>query len=728
MNWTGGALPRSRNSNAKASLTAAQKKHFAKVRGKLLNGPRSSPDLDFSVFNHAKSTDEPRTQRSPRSLEKKAREDLQTKLKNYEQIASVEHRLSSIRPRHNPHGSGSREALQPESRLGSASLRRQSPASSMEGAREDCKPSIRQQHDRVRNPDVPAETTTAEDSLATRRQELLRKQDWVGLANSKPAKIHFTKLKDRQLIGKRRRVEGTESGLLQQQVFKRRAIQNHARESSDFEGISVRIGTRDSGEHGQRSVPSHHERRSSSTFDAMLFDDDQVRTGSVRSFDRGNNQTERDLHRSPPTVLRRSPVEGTEASGSLQTSWAGFSPWSNSTHQVFKEEDTSEAAEVDVLAISRYRSNIGGSHADRAETPGSSEEKPWAGIPGLPLMFKDCPQTPIEISSESPSEGYSGNPSDDETRLEQEGLVSERSSESREYEGIQHEHDVTQLPVHKSTPAPVSFHREDELAEQRLPALPEAPAAAPERYKQPASPREGQANVFPSSKEAMKDTLSLEEMIWRNFVFGNDKEITDNEPEKPLPPQLDQIAEESSLLTEFSDTSGQTSILVQASSASVAGLLAQPTSTSPVGDGDNVLHEEAVNAVTFSRSDVAFPSSVAEPSLPTSGERSQNHVDSSLVAQASTSSSPVRTGQMPTSPSSDELAVMPRQPTFFFKKPSRYVGSPHDVPGTVRLGQGPRGRRGSTAAMAQKEKGKLDPNGQDSGKDDLVDEDDIIDA
>ena len=207
MNWTGGALPRSRNGNAKPALTATQKKHFAKVRGKLLNGSRSSPDLDFSVFEHARGQEgiPPRTSHSS-LVGRRSRKGSQTQLENYRNTAPVARRLGSIKPRH---ASSKSDSFAPtESRHHYApDISRQSiplPASRLSVSSDQL--AERLEKEVIRDPHLSTKKTITEDNFESRRQDLLRRQDWVGLANSRPAKIDFTDPSDRHLIGKRRQL------------------------------------------------------------------------------------------------------------------------------------------------------------------------------------------------------------------------------------------------------------------------------------------------------------------------------------------------------------------------------------------------------------------------------------------------------------------------------------------------------------------------------------------
>ena len=757
MNWTGGALPRSRNSNARATLTATQRKHFAKVRGKLLNGPRSPPDLDFSIFNHATRTEEPSFKKSHSTSAHATGDSSQRRLEDYKQIAPVAYRLSSIRPRQNSHDSASPGGRQREGPP-SFDLLRQHPSVSSASAKVVYQGSTGYQYGRSNIPGEPVKlATAAEDSFEVRRQELLQREDWVGLANTKPAKIQFTNLHDRQLIGKRRRLEGPGHGLHPQQPLKRRVIYNHAQESSDFGDISIKIGNQACEGRRHEMTPQRQARSSSGTFDDMLFGDDDIRTGSAQSLGRGRSRT--DPYQDELALPPKSLVEGTETSGSLLTSWNGFSPQSNSTHRVPLEDDlraNSEAGSIGPIAAQEASSTghtlLRDLKPEAAKTPKSPKENPWAGIPGLPLVFEDRPQTPIEISSDSSGESHWGSPSEYTDRPGQVHPVVQQQLDLTIQEC---KYDGGKLPVTHSPP--LVFHKNDQSVgpesrhsgfilgpQQNVTTIIQAPLAMssekqgtglPEvlpaacgtvEYKQPTSTQENQVRLPSLAKKATGDSLSLvddEEMIWRNFVFGNDGENVDEESEKPLRRPIDSPTNNSSLLTELSERSGQSSLSVQASSVPTSRPGPQLGSASLEADS---IQQEASSSIAATTSDSTFSSSVAEGSLPTIGARNQTVPHSSLIAHASVSSSPLRSGHLATSPSPDELAVTPRQPTFFFKRPSRYVGSQDDVPASIHLGQGSKGKRGrqSKATAGQREKWRTDTDAQgaeDNSADEIVD-------
>lgn len=162
MNWSGGALSRSRSSNA--SRSAAQKRNFAKART-LPQARQTFADFDFSTLEHARI-----------EIEKEAPP-----------------RRSPAHPPPQP--------LRSPSRATPSSLRKQIKSRPLGSS-----PSLKQNHTSglgIRRGDV---NISAEARLEAQKQELLAIKDWCGLENTRPAKIVFPDIADVDLIGKRRPV------------------------------------------------------------------------------------------------------------------------------------------------------------------------------------------------------------------------------------------------------------------------------------------------------------------------------------------------------------------------------------------------------------------------------------------------------------------------------------------------------------------------------------------
>ncbi|MCJ1462658.1 hypothetical protein MMC07_001261 [Pseudocyphellaria aurata] len=165
MNWSGGALSRSRSSNT--SRLAAQKRNFAKARGRLSQTRQSFDDFDFSTLEHARVEIE--KEAPPR--QSPARQTPQRPRSSSHGTLSLKKRIKSRASEWSPslHSSKLNQSL--TSGLGSI------------------------------GGDVKI---SAEAILEVQKQELLAMKDWCGLENTRPAKISFPDIADVDQIGKRR--------------------------------------------------------------------------------------------------------------------------------------------------------------------------------------------------------------------------------------------------------------------------------------------------------------------------------------------------------------------------------------------------------------------------------------------------------------------------------------------------------------------------------------------
>lgn len=168
MNWTGGSLISSRN--AKVSVTATQKKHFAKARKKIYHGQQAPADLDFSIFEpNAKFTKRPSTQQTSRDIWQVDSDGGGTQ--NGTQNVTLSKSEFS-----NPHGCDDKPTTLP----GSAT--------------------------RNRRLDEEGMPTLAGDEFEAKKKELLAMRDWCGLESTRPVRMTFEDPADRDMIGRRRRI------------------------------------------------------------------------------------------------------------------------------------------------------------------------------------------------------------------------------------------------------------------------------------------------------------------------------------------------------------------------------------------------------------------------------------------------------------------------------------------------------------------------------------------
>lgn len=223
MNWTGGALSRSRNANSKVSLAVKQKTHFAKARAKLHNRQQSSP-LDIQYFDFGEWKPESGVHDDRRSYPVKQRVSNQSTLDQYENVRDVVKKLDSLRPKN---GGKDRKrspindtegpvlpsgiSIPPISPIIISSL----PPSSTSPVQAEPTPGRTFKRLRTSTSSTSDELDPLGvlDSVETKRRRLLQESDWVGVERqsrlSKPVKMKFTDAEDRDLIGRRRPLDGS---------------------------------------------------------------------------------------------------------------------------------------------------------------------------------------------------------------------------------------------------------------------------------------------------------------------------------------------------------------------------------------------------------------------------------------------------------------------------------------------------------------------------------------
>ena len=472
-------------------------------------------------------------------------------------------------------------------------------------------------------------------------------------------------------------------------------------------------------------TPPHQDGGVADSVDEMLLDNDCLSARSIPSYNQGESPRRQNPNISPLVPVLTIPIEGREGSGSVQTSWAGFSPWSNSNVMLAQENPASEISDIsasDTITVqgeTRERSDVTGSAHGPANTSRSLEKRAWTDVPGLPLMFGENPQKPIDISSDSSSEVYSTTSSNSQIILEQVDPAIHKRLDLQRHDNSQEQklEFTTPRMNDKSTPAAVTVKGTllEPIQKQKRQSYARAPNLMPQpKTMIPIEARDAMgvptvkvtglmgnlAAVSKVSKQPEKSAKSLlspvqgttggssladEELIWRKFVFGDslnyEKSADDDEPKKS-PKRIGPASNESSLLTTLSESPGRSSLSAQASSASVAAhrLGSAHTSRDP-------LQKKLAATISYTDSDISLSPLQAEASLPATDETSQQAALSSIIAHASASSSPSRSHQLAPSLSADELAMEPQKPTFYFRKPSRYIGAQPNGSAAVHLGQ-----------------------------------------
>lgn len=263
MNWTGGGLSRSRN--AKNSLSAKQHQHFALKRASL-HAHRSPPDVVFDL-EHCHSATVPAPSQSRESKARQKQPQMQTILDDFEKTRPLVKKLQMLQ---DGHSINKRKRSPPESASPQANPRVQtgneispliissstsSNPSSLPSQR--AKGSTRQPRSGT-SPDEPSKT-----SIGTKRRRLLQMRDWVGIERkaSEPVHMEFADPQDRDMIGRRRKVNYKHPVAYQQQLKRITKLDRHnllpgtTRLSSNAEDVSIRIGSA-----VDKSVKSYDER------------------------------------------------------------------------------------------------------------------------------------------------------------------------------------------------------------------------------------------------------------------------------------------------------------------------------------------------------------------------------------------------------------------------------------------------------------------------------------
>lgn len=214
MNWTGGALSRSRNTNAKASLSVKQKNYFAKARVNLQNGNRSiPPEIQYFDFGEWKSQNGADDVRRPNPIKGRGHASSQRTLDQFENVEGVVRKLKSLRPR--KEGNKRKRSLinDTEGHVLPSGIPIPPVSPTIISSRSPLSSPIKQAKSTA-NRTSTASTSDESDPLAVlesveaKRRKLLQENDWVGVERqrrmSKPVKMKFTDAKDRDLIGRRR--------------------------------------------------------------------------------------------------------------------------------------------------------------------------------------------------------------------------------------------------------------------------------------------------------------------------------------------------------------------------------------------------------------------------------------------------------------------------------------------------------------------------------------------
>ena len=225
MNWTGGALGRTRNCNG---TLAIQKKHFANARAKL--DAKRPISYEFQAW-----TQQP--MKSPRSSGDRylspSRCSSQRTLDEFKETRPIIKKLKSIRPKRAEHEASS-SGLRNDNLYNRTptQINRQASPITISSRSSSLTSSDDEDTPAAKTPNTQSAPHRASDpyDIEAQRRRLLETDDWVGIHRNRPAKIKFQTAEDRDQIGKRRKLSPTHA---QPSIWRRK----HLRDTSFFEGL-----------------------------------------------------------------------------------------------------------------------------------------------------------------------------------------------------------------------------------------------------------------------------------------------------------------------------------------------------------------------------------------------------------------------------------------------------------------------------------------------------------
>lgn len=351
MNWTGGRL--SRHSNAKHSLRARQKQHFAKVQANLRNGPKKPSPLKLSFLGSAIESNTVSRHPSPdRNISC-----------SYEGSRPMQPYRNDSHELHvplynNPHQESPSHGPQIKSQTDREPLvrRRQNavPDDDLYSATPLPIKRKRQHHLSIAQPEKESLLDREQEPGLEKRRRILQKGDWVGVNVQRPLQLAFTSPDHAELVGRRRKVADNHRARYnsKMQSFVRSPFAAHnqihlpynqARQEMARLGMSdvrIAIGERQvppgissssvTGRGREPSVHSYLFRHSQgSSPDIMLLDDDEVTRRRLRASEEGTYSTGQiygylpDQYNGEWNIPRRRDTENSEHE--YQSSWASVS-------------------------------------------------------------------------------------------------------------------------------------------------------------------------------------------------------------------------------------------------------------------------------------------------------------------------------------------------------------------------------------------------------------------
>ncbi|KAF2278829.1 uncharacterized protein EI97DRAFT_440343 [Westerdykella ornata] len=344
MNWTGGSLQR-HSKNAQRSVVKRQKEHFAKARTTLQNGS-NVPAVPFCPSYLRPETMSIGGQLPPFGM------------------GSVRHVGHSKRlrtghsndrsPRENTvHQAAHKRTYDCKGILSSAKIAN---TNQLEPGINGAGPSPPAKDMRPSSPNGTPVDDLEQRLLEANRRRLLQQRDWAGLGPSRPVKMHFASIREKQRIGKRRKVS-SRSGIRIDTHQLPRSMPHHGRDAyrlidmhHGLDAIKVRIGTealasQSSAQPSEHAMPCRPEDNRTELSDPMLFDHEDICSsqGEVKAITRSVSETQASpgplMHdrRNSPSVLSDLPYAGSRLSQRKLVSYPREGSSSNDLRDVLTE-------------------------------------------------------------------------------------------------------------------------------------------------------------------------------------------------------------------------------------------------------------------------------------------------------------------------------------------------------------------------------------------------------
>ncbi|KAL8950792.1 MAG: hypothetical protein Q9222_003199 [Ikaeria aurantiellina] len=733
MNWTGGSLSRSRKQ--KTDISLAQKKHFAKARGRLLSGHSPRPRIDHTVFQDASLRDATLSSTTSIDSPRRNRGQSQLTLEEYESVQPLVKQLRSLKPRQGPQKGAVYHSDQLQSR--ETSLTQQGEESTqLQGKHLDRSAYARIDTERMHGSSCDPVIPCGTDQLEAKRQQLLASFDWVGLEKMKPVKMHFQDAEERDLIGKRRDLRALRNGGHPVAQQHRRAVvniheklnilQTNSKSLSSPGKMSVHIGTSDSASSTYRGSVRELENdrceKHPASEEALVQDMQSNSLGhslsSLQPASRLSSQISDEMlfdhewfditstPRKKPVIVTACFQEQSELDSPRQTTSSVHQHEIHTISSGTESEYTDEPQEEEEASeLRQYSRNV--IRPDVEDQP-SYAEATAQDIADLCLADGDLVPTSYRLR-------HGDQP---------EAKVASTGSEGWGSKDV---------PSPRAGAASIQVRREQHKDSHDPPAtanlqLKVAPADAVTtlggltiKQQQPSPlPFNRQPEPRPHQPASQKD----DELLWRSFVFGTENPSQDWTLNPPLeqsglfPVRRTCTTSSSPIRPAFqSDLEAPSSPIPRTQPS----LIAEAPSSSPKKPTNNT------------------SSPPLEPAFSSSPSR-QHHHDPSLAAQPSTS--PVKLLKQIYASSSDELVHSPMRlapappPPVTFRKPRPYIGEAA-ASSPLRLGIAPRRRkrraeapedRDGDESFSRRRKRRRDANSPVSDREDAGDEiiDDLI--